>query len=288
MARALIVGCGYVGGALGTRLLAQGHEVFGLRRNPSALPPGVIGLAGDVGEVEGVGALPEALDWVVYAVGAKQRDEASYRTAYLDGLGRVIRALIEEGQNPSRVLFTSSTSVYGQMRGEWVDESSPTHPRSFAGEIMLSAERLLHGSQFSSTVLRLGGIYGPGRTRLIDRVRGGEAMAVADAPAYTNRIHRDDAAKAIAHLLALPEPGATYVGVDEDPADAAEVRRWIAERLGVALVEAPSSESLSVGRPVGSRRCRSAALLATGFRFDYPTFREGYATLMEAGDPEAI
>ena len=86
-----------------------------------------------------------------------------------------------------------------------------TNPRPpiravFSGEIMLSAERLLHGSQFSSTVLRLGGIYGPGRTRLIDRVRGGEPVAVADAPAYTNRIHRDDAAKAIAHLLALPNP----------------------------------------------------------------------------------
>jgi nucleoside-diphosphate-sugar epimerase len=286
MARGLIVGCGYVGGALATRLLAQGHEVFGLRRNPSALPPGVIGLAGDVTEAEGLGALPEALDWVVYAVGAKRRDEAAYRAAYLDGLGRVIRALIEEGQNPSRVLFTSSTSVYGQMRGEWVDESSPTHPRSFAGEMMLSAERLLHGSEFPSTVLRLGGIYGPGRTRLIDRVRAGEPIAVpaADAPAYTNRIHRDDAAKAVAHLLALPEPDATYVGVDEDPAKAGDVRRWIAERLGVALVETTSSESL----PVGSRRCRSAALLATGFRFDYPTFREGYASLMDPGDAEAV
>jgi nucleoside-diphosphate-sugar epimerase len=191
----------------------------------------------------------------------------------------VIRALTDEGQNPSRVLFTSSTAVYGQMRGEWVDASSPTHPRGFAGQIMLSAERLLHGSRLPSTVLRLGGIYGPGRTRLIDRVRSGEPMVRSDGPTYTNRIHRDDAAAAIAHLLALPEPAPTYVGVDEDPADSAEVLGWIAERLGVPLVEAAASESLAAG----SRRCRDAALLASGFRFTYPTFREGYAALMDAG-----
>jgi len=280
MARVLIVGCGYVGGSLAKLLLADGHEVFGLRRDPSALPEGVTGLAGDVSLAEGIGALPEALDSVVYAVGAKQRDEASYRAVYLDGIGRVIRALREEGQAPGRVLFVSSTSVYGQMRGEWVDEDSPTHPRSFAGEIMLSAERVLQGSGFPSTVLRLGGIYGPGRTRLIDRVRGGEPVAVGNSPAYTNRIHRDDAARAIAHLLGLPDPAPVYVGVDEDPADATEVLRWIAERLGVELVEAPSSDPLSAG----SRRCRDAALLATGFRFTYPTYREGYGALMEAGD----
>jgi nucleoside-diphosphate-sugar epimerase len=263
MARVLIVGCGYVGGSLAKLLLADGHEVFGLRRDPSALPEGVTGLAGDVSLAEGIGALPEALDSVVYAVGAKQRDEASYRAVYLDGIGRVIRALREEGQAPGRVLFVSSTSVYGQMRGEWVDEDSP-----------------IQGSGFPSTVLRLGGIYGPGRTRLIDRVRGGEPVAVGDSPAYTNRIHRDDAARAIAHLLGLPDPAPVYVGVDEDPADATEVLRWIAERLGVELVEAPSSDPLSAG----SRRCRDAALLATGFRFTYPTYREGYGALMEAGD----
>ena len=278
MARALIVGCGYVGEALASRLVGQGHEVFGLRRTPGELPAGVVGLEGDVSISGGLGALPAGLDFVVYCVGAKQRDEAAYRAAYLDGLGQVIQALVDEGQSPSRILFTSSTSVYGQMRGEWVDEASPTHPRSFAGEIMLSAERLLQGSRFPSTVLRLGGIYGPGRARLIDRVRRGEPLARSPEPVYTNRIHRDDAAAAIAHLLALPEPAATYVGVDQDPADLTDVMRWIAERLGVPLVEAEASEALAAG----SRRCRDAALLASGFQFTYPTFREGYGALMEA------
>ena len=103
-------------------------------------------------------------------------------------------------------------------------------------------------------------------------------MARSPEPVYTNRIHRDDAAAAIAHLLALPEPAATCVGVDQDPADLTDVMRWIAERLGVPLVEAEASEALAAG----SRRCRNAALLASGFRFTYPTFREGYGALMEA------
>ena len=275
MARTLIVGCGYVGEALATRLVAEGHEVFGLRRDPSALPPGVIGLAGDVAESGGFGALPEGLDSVVYAVGAKRRDESAYSRVYLDGLGHVIRALGDEGQTLSRFVFTSSTSVYGQTRGEWVDESSATHPRGFSGEIMLSAERLLHGSRVPSTVLRRGGIYGPGRTRMIDRVRGGEPVAGADAPAFTNRIHRDDAAAAIAHILSLDVPAATYLGVDEEPADSGEILAWIAHRLGMAPAPAP------VPAPDSGRRCSNRALLESGFRLTYPTYREGYGSLMK-------
>ena len=275
MARVLVVGCGYVGGALAERLVGEGDEVFGRRRDPSALPEGVVRLAGDVAEPGGLGALPDGLDSVVYAVGAKQRDEGAYRRAYLDGLGHVIRILNDEGQNPSRFVFTSSTSVYGQTRGEWLDESSPTHPRGFPGEIMLSAERVLHGSRFPSTVLRLGGIYGPGRTRLIERVRAGEAVTHSEPPAFTNRIHRDDAAGAIAHILALEDPQETYLGVDTEPADSSEVLGWVAEQLGVE--RAPATE----GPPESGRRCSSRALVESGYRFVYPSFREGYAGLMK-------
>jgi len=280
MARILIVGCGYVGGALAEGLVSQDHEVFGLRRDPTGLPAGVVGLAGDVSEPGGLGALPDGLDSVVYAVGAKQREEAAYRRAYLDGLGHVIRALVDEGQNPSRFVFTSSTSVYGQARGEWVDESSPTHPRGFPGEIMLSAERILRGSRFPSTVLRLGGIYGPGRTRLIDRVRAGAPAERSEAPSFTNRIHRDDAAGAIAHILDLADPEPTYLGVDREPADSGEILDWIAEQIGVERrplsEESPASEA-----PASGRRCSSQALADSGYRFLYPSYREGYGGLMK-------
>ncbi len=281
MARILIVGCGYVGGALARRLLAAEHSVFGLRRDVSALPEGVEGIEADISRAGAIGVLPGGLDAVVFAVGAKRRDPEVYRSVYLDGLGQLLRALAEEGQRPGRVLFTSSTSVYGQSRGEWVDESSPTHPRDFAGELMLSAERLLFASPFASTSLRLGGLYGPGRERLLERIRAGRASE--GPPRFTNRIHRDDAAGAIAHLILAPEAPEICLGVDADPADSHQVARWLAERLGmpssIASGEAPAP-------PVG-RRCSNARLRASGYRFLYPGFREGYGALIDASDAAA-
>jgi len=276
MANVMIVGCGYVGESLGLRLVEAGHRVFAMRRTPAGLPESFVPLRADVTRHDGIGALPPRLDYVVYAVGAKARDEAAYRASYLDGLGNVLRVLGEEGQRPSRIVFTSSTSVYGQRRGEWVDEESPTHPHGFAGEIMLAAERLLHGSRHPSTVIRLGGIYGPGRTSLVQRVESGQAIPVHDAPHYTNRIHRDDAAGAIAHVLGLDRPAPTYIGVDDEPADLADVLRWIAGRMGRVL---PVTSETEPPRS-GSKRCRNALLRASGYVFERPTYREGYADLI--------
>jgi len=279
MANVLIVGCGYVGEALGLRLVAKGHRVYAMRRTPAGLPEPLVPLRADVARSDGIGALPPRLDHVVYAVGAKSRDESAYRASYLDGLGNVLRALGDEGQRPARILFTSSTSVYGQSRGEWVDEESPTHPRGFTGEIMLAAERLLHGSRHPSTVVRFGGIYGPGRTSLVARVESGQAIPLGDSPHYTNRIHRDDAAGALAHLLEVEDPAPTYLGVDDEPADLSDVLRWMAGRMGRVLPEDPEATS---GRRSGSKRCRNALLRASGYAFERPTFREGYADLLPA------
>ncbi|MAJ59983.1 MAG: hypothetical protein CBC48_08385 [bacterium TMED88] len=275
MANVLIVGCGYVGQALGQRLNDKGHRVFGMRRDPSSLPEAFVPLAADISRSDGIGALPGRVDFVVFAAGAKSRAESAYRSLYLDGMGNILRVLKDEGQRPARVIFTSSTSVYGQRRGEWVDEDSPTHPQDFAGEIMLSTERLLLGSSFPSTAIRLGGIYGPDRTSMVRRVLSGAPVPVYPTPQYGNRIHREDTAAAIEYLLGLDEPAPTYVGVDNDPADRADVLRWMASELGRVL---PSEEVALPGR--GSKRCRNDRLRAEGYVFSRPTFREGYADLL--------
>lgn len=284
--RVLIAGCGYVGSALAERLVRQGHETFGLSRRPAGLPAGVTPLAADLCDRGQLGsALPAGLDAVVYAAAADGREEAAYRRAYVEGLANLLDALRGTARAP-RVLFTSSTSVHGQADGEWVDEASPTMPARATARILLEGEALLAGAPGSASILRLGGIYGPGRTRLLERVRAGEARVPAGPPIFTNRIHRDDAAGALDHLLKLPSVDPVYLGVDDDPAEFGDVLRWIAERLGVP---APREADPAPGQDRrASKRCRNRRLRKTGFAPRYPSFRDGYGALLSGSEGTGV
>ncbi|RIK92082.1 MAG: NAD(P)-dependent oxidoreductase [Proteobacteria bacterium] len=290
----LVAGCGYVGGALASQLVAAGHAVFGLKRRPEGLPAGVAPLAADLADrasleaaLAGV-ALP--IDVVVYAAAADAGDDDAYRRAYVDGLRNLLGALRARGAAPRHVFFTSSTAVYAQDDGAVVDETSETAPADFRGARMLEAERVLAASGWPVTSLRLGGIYGPGRTRMIESVRSGRASIRPGPPRWGNRIHRDDAAGALAHLVALALRGEPLppllVGVDDEPADEAVVLRWIASQLGVGeppVREEPAEPGARGARRAGSnKRCSNARLRATGYRFRHPSFREGYAAALTA------
>jgi nucleoside-diphosphate-sugar epimerase len=283
-ARCLIAGAGYLGTALARRLVAAGHEVTVLRRSEAKPPPGARAFRADLTQAATLEALPPA-DLVFYTVGADARSDAAYRHAYVTGVARLVERLARMPAPPRRLLYVSSTAVYAQQDGEWVDETSPAEPLGFAGRRLLEGEARALGAKFPASVLRLGGIYGPGRAALIGRVRSGAARLPRGAPRYTNRIHRDDAAAALAHLAGMSDTEACYLGVDSEPAPEAEVLAWLAARLGVALAfedEAPAREAAR--RATGSKRCSNARLLATGFRFRYPTWREGYAALLRERD----
>ncbi|MGH0036726.1 MAG: NAD-dependent epimerase/dehydratase family protein [Myxococcota bacterium] len=278
----LIAGCGDVGSALATRLLADRHEVFGLRRRVDALPPGLGRVAADLARPETLGSLPRDLDVVVYAAGPGSADEAAYRAAYVEGQRHLARALAEQGGPPGRWIFTSSTAVYGQSQGEWVDEDSPTAPVRFSGKVLLEAEALADASAAEAGVLRLGGIYGPGRTRLVDSVREGRARLRPGPPHYTNRIHRDDAAAALQCLVEARSLPARVLGVDGSPADENEVLCFLAALLGRPEPPQAGDDEPGPARRAGSKRCRNARLVSLGFRAKYPSYREGYAALIRA------
>ncbi|MFP4173122.1 MAG: SDR family oxidoreductase [Candidatus Hydrogenedentota bacterium] len=283
MARVLIAGCGYVGSVLGSRLAGEGHIVWGLRRDPAGLPEAVTGIGCDLGAPELEARLPDDVDWVFYAVGADSFTEAAYRTAYVEGLDNLLQALRRKSVAPARVVFTSSTGVYHQQDGEWVDETSPTEPAQFSGQRVLEGERLVRESPFPSTAVRFGGIYGPRRTRLITQVRNGEAVCPEGPPRYINLIHRDDCAGVLAHLMTLDAPAECYLAVDSEPTDRGAILRWTAHRLG--LPDPPASPDASSGGRRGSnKRCSNARLLASGYRFRYPTFRDGYEALIREGE----
>jgi len=276
MARVVICGCGYVGTALGEELAASGDTVWGLRRDPSSLPPSILPLAADLLDPRSLAAvLPRGADALVYAASASGYSDDAYRRAYVDGVASLLEALEALGERPGRVVFTSSTGVYGEDLGRWVDENTPPGPGGFNGARVLEGEELFRASGLPSVSLRLGGIYGPGRTRLVQMVIRGEARCTG-ASSWTNRIHRDDCAGALAHLLRLPRPQPVYVGVDREPSDLCTVFRWIAGRLGLPD---PPVDSGAERRGAG-KRCSSRRLVESGYTFRYPTFREGFGSLL--------
>ena len=273
MARVLIAGCGYVGTALGEELARESHAVWGLRRRPASLPPAIRPLEADLSIPVSLKPLPAALDYVFYLASPGGDDDALYRAAYVDGLRNLLEALDTGGQRPRRVIFASSTAVYAQGDGEWVEETSVAEPRHFSGRRLLEGEGLLHASPFAGSVVRFGGIYGPRRTRLVERVRVGRALYRPDPPQYTNRIHRDDCVGVLRHLMQLDAPQRLYLGVDREPSDMATLLNWLAGALGAPP---PRPDPAIETNPRGNKRCRSDLLLSSGYSFRYPTFREGY------------
>jgi nucleoside-diphosphate-sugar epimerase len=289
MARTLIAGCGDVGAALGLSLRAGGHEVWGLKRDPSDLPPEIRPLAADLTDPATLTALPPELDYVVYSAAATGFGEAQYQAAYVAGVRNLLDALRQAGQHPKRLLFASSTSVYAQHQGEWVDEDSPAEAEGFSGRRIRQGEQLMWSSPWPAVAVRFGGIYGPGRTRLIDSVRAGTATCPDGPPVYTNRIHRDDCARTLQHLLQLPDPERLYLAVDDDPAPLDQVLCWLAAQLGAPEPPRVPQPPLKPGaetrrdpaaRMRASKRCGNARLRASGFEFRYPSYRDGYAALL--------
>lgn len=279
MARVLIAGCGYVGEELGRRLLTDGHEVWGVRRNPRSLATGIESIAADLAQPGDLAELPGGIDFAFYLVSPNGSEDALYRRAYVDGLRGLLGAFHRSGQRP-RLIFASSTAVYRQRDGEWVDETSETAPDHWSGKRLLEGEQIALQASPSATVVRFGGIYGPRRTYLIDRVRSGRATYRANPPQYTNRIHRDDCAGALRHLMNLEKPESIYLAVDDEPAEERVVLFWLAGVMGSPEPrEAEGSKESK--RPRGNKRCRNDRLSQAGYRFRYPTFREGYSAVLE-------
>ena len=276
----LIAGCGDVGSRLASQLLVQGWTVYGLRRSVARLPAGVAGIAGDLFDADCPSAWPTSpIDYLVYSAAATDHDEAGYRAAYVDGVRNVLSWLKQHGQKPKRLVFVSSSSVYGQQQGEWVDESSATQATGYSSRLMLEAEHLALHSGIPASVVRLTGIYGPGREWLLTQVRQGYRVVV-EPPLYGNRIHVDDAAGLLAYLVQADARGVAldecYIGVDDAPAPLAEVVAWLREYLGVTQWSAEASV-----RRAGSKRCSNARARALGWVPRYASYREGYAAILE-------
>lgn len=283
----LIAGCGDLGLALAELLLSDvnpdqealqnvRHNIYGLRRNTEGLPKGIMPVAADVSKAETLHPLSTLAPQVlVYTVAASSHDDAGYQAAYVDGLRNVLQSL--QQNPPQHIFFVSSTGVYGQETDTLLDETTAPEPRAFTGLRMLEAEQVLQAQSIPHTILRLSGIYGPGRTRMLRLAQTGQWPS---SNAWSNRIHRDDAAAfihfLIARLLAGDSLATCYIVTDDHPVSQYEVLAWIANQLGAALP--PTNPELAAVQ--GGKRLSNARMKSTGFVLRYPDYRAGYAALI--------
>ncbi len=282
----LIVGCGDVGIATASLLVERGYRVTGLRRNPAELPEFIEPLAADICKPASLSVLQQRhFSWVLVTTSAGGYSEERYRAVYVDGLRNILQRL--EMRIPKGLLLASSTSVYHQQDGSWVDETSATRPGSFAGRIQLEAEALALASQIPCSVVRFAGIYGPGRERLLSRLRQGYIVA-SDSQNYSNRVHSRDCAGILAHLLAMKQRGVAteshYLAVDCAPTPLRAVCEWLASNIGLDPANLQEDATLMRG---GNKRCSNRRLLRTGYRFVYPDYQAGFGAILKSGINQA-
>lgn len=283
----LIVGCGYLGRRVARRWVADSFSVAAVTRRPEGARElhqlGVSPIVADVTRPETFPALP-AVDTLLYAVGYDRSSGASRRAVYVDGLRTVLDAANDE---TGRVLFVSSTGVYGQSDGSVVDEDSTCRPIREGGRVMLAAEELLRSHPLGerSIILRLAGIYGPGRIPRMADLAAGRPIS-ADASGHLNLIHVDDAASAVLAAAARARPPRIYVIADGHPVLRRDFYVRLAELLEVSPpVFAGRNESASEpARGGGDKRVDNGRMLEElAISLEYPTCQEGLAAIVTGG-----
>lgn len=281
--RVLIVGCGYVGVALGKELVREGHEVFGVRRSAEKLDQliaaGIQPLALDVSDRAALAPLPTNVDVVVNSIASSRGDESDYRRTYLESNRNLIDWL------PSSLrafVYTSSTGVYAQNDASIVTEESPAEPDSPTSQVLIETEQLLLSTarerSAPTMILRCAGIYGPERGYWLRQFLAGEARIEANGERWLNMIHRDDMVRAIIAAFEHGKPGEIYNVVDDEPVQQRTVFNWLAERLKKPMPPVSTGAASPGRRAATNKRVSNQKLrLALRCELKYPTFREGYA-----------
>lgn len=287
--RTLILGCGYVGAAVGRSLVERGDQVVGVCRTEESFASlrklGIEPRTADLTSLDSMRAIEPKFDAVVSCASSSRRGAEAYRETYLKGTVN----LIEWARTcpPQIVVFTGSTTVYPQTDGEWVDEESPTNPPHESGQILIETEALLLASPLPVTLIRLAAIYGPNRHAMLDKLRAGVRTLPGDGSHYLNMVHRDDIVAAIVSVLDQKPLGEIFNVVDDEPVRQVDYVCWLCEKLHLPMVKFdPRARSefkdrvrkgFQPNRRVSNRKMKSR--LRVQLRF--PTFREGLLPLID-------
>lgn len=288
-----ILGCGYVGLELCRQLTTRGHDVWGVRRSPSGVDAveraGGKAVQADLTDQASLDRIPD-VDALVFAASSGGRGAEAAREIYVEAFGTVIDEFGSRDNSPDRLIYMSSTGVYGDHDGGWVDEQTPLDPTTAKTAVLAEAEGVAREEAaaygIDGTVARYAGLYGPDRYRL-DRYLDGPVTE-----GYLNMIHRDDAAGAVRYLLAedLARDDVVLV-VDGEPVEKWAFADWLTDECGVERPpKQTKAERLDDGdlseaaqrRIRTSKRCSTDRLRELGYECAFPTFREGYEAAIDA------
>lgn len=263
----LVIGCGYLGLRAARQWVTAGRRVYALTRGRAdeLRANGVEPVVGDVLDPASLKVLPRT-DTVLYAVGLDRAAGKPMREVYVQGLGNALGAI----GSGSRLVYISSTSVYGQTDGSWVDETSTTEPLEESGKVVLEAEQTLRRLRPDAVVLRFAGIYGPGRVLRQASLLRGEPVP-GDGGRLVNLIHVDDGVRAVLAAEASAEPGETYLIADDTPPTRRELFTRTAELIGAPPPRFEGGGATEANRRVSNAKARQRL----GFRPLFPSIAEG-------------
>jgi nucleoside-diphosphate-sugar epimerase len=284
-----VLGCGYVGLEL-ARQLRDDHDVVGVRRSEAGLAAveeaGAEAVQADITDAEALDAVPD-VDALVFAASSGGRGAEAARRVYVEGLRTAIESFGARDDSPDRLVYTSSTGVYGDHDGDWVDEETPLEPTTEKTTVLAEAERIARevasDYDIDGSVARFAGLYGPDRYRLERYLEG----PVTEG--YLNMIHRDDAAGVVRFMLTDTDAD-LLLAVDDEPVDKWDFADWLADECGVERPpKRTKAERLDDDiseaarrRILTSKRCSNDRLRELGYEFRYPTYREGYRDAVDA------
>lgn len=271
--KVLQIGCGGLGTLIARETLAHGHELTIARRSRHSVPEGAQALHLDVvagDDLSAIGELqPEILLYCLAPV-----EGQSYQQTYVQGLKNVLAHVSKAALR--HVFFISSTGIYGEHQGEFIDESTAVAPADPGGQVMLDAERLLYDLPCGHSALRVSGIYGPQRLYLLRTVQ--DKARWPKQAHWTNRIHELDVARAVAHLYEQVAKGmvlpAHCIVTDGVPALQHEVLQWMAGKMQLPLPDTPPLQ------PQSGKRITNQFLPQSGFKLQFADYKAGYAAIL--------
>ena len=273
--RVALIGCGDIGQRLSRELSSERYRFLGLRRSlPEVADEAINWVQADYLKPETLAILNEFRpDYVVITLKPTAYTQMGYQQGYEQGTANIAVAL--QGLSPKRIFYVSSTRVYAESAGAWVTEDSPLAQQGYAALSLIAAEQTMVKTGLPLTIIRFAGIYDGRAQFYLNRMRQG-LWSAPEPEVFTNRIHRDDCAGFLAHLIRRSEHNdilaPIYNGSDGSPCTRHEIERHLAARAGLAPPKTPSPASVSEEH----KRIDNRLLLASGYRLKFPSYSAGY------------